>query len=93
MDEPTILPRDDPSEESPSEDNTTDGRDWMSRRFCLKDDPSEESPSEDNPSEESPSEDNPTDGRDWLSRRFCLVVHPKNAPKPFDWLSRSNLSV
>ena len=28
--------RDDPSEESLSEDNTTDGCDWLSRRFRLK---------------------------------------------------------
>ena len=37
--------------------------------------------------------DDPSEGCDWLSRSFCLVVHPKDAPKPFDWLSRSNLSV
>ena len=37
--------------------------------------------------------DNPSEGCDWLSRRFCLVVRPKDTLKPFDWLSRSNLSI
>ena len=34
--------------------------------------------------------DDPSEGCDWLSQNFCLMVRLKDAPKPFDWLIRSN---